>query len=179
MRRHIVAVGVAFLLTAPLSAQTDTVTSWPIGSRVRVWRSSDRSTVGYLKELHGNTLVIDAPGASRLQTRMLTDSTVRLEVSDGRRPSFRNVGVGALSVAALAVATVAVINWGTEYECTVGGCGDSKPPFKGAALVGAAVGAAAGLLVLEDRWRAVRIPGRVSFVPSTRHTAVTLSFAFR
>jgi hypothetical protein len=178
MRRHIVAVGVALLLTPPLSAQMDTVTSWPIGSRVRVWRSSDRSTVGYLKELHGDTLVIDAPGASRLQTRMLADSTVRLEVSDGRRPSLRNVGLGALGIAAIAVATTAVLDGAVE-TCTVAGCGDTKPPYKGIALVGAALGAAGGLLVLEDRWRAVRIPGRVSLVPSPRHTAVMLSFAFR
>jgi hypothetical protein len=179
MCRHIVAVGVALLVTPPLSAQMDTVTSWPIGSRVRVWRSSNRNIVGYLRALHGDTLVIVAPGALRLQTRMLTDSAVRLEVSDGRRPSLRNVGVGALSVAALAVATVAVLDAASEDDCTVGGCGDTKPPYRGIALVGAAVGAAAGLLVLEDRWRAVRIPGRVSFVPSTRQIAVTLSLAFR
>jgi hypothetical protein len=177
MRRHIVAVGVALLLTPPLSAQMDTVATWPLGSRVRVWRSSNRNLVGYLRELRGDTLVIVAPGASRLRTRMLTDSAVRLEVSDGRLPSLRNVGVGALAVAALAVATVAVFDG--EGDCTVGGCGDWKPPYKGIALVGAAVGAAAGALVLEDRWRTVRIPGRVSFVPSPRHTAIRLSFAFR
>lgn len=178
MYRHIVAAGVALLVTPPLSAQTDTVTSWPLGSRVRVWRSANRRTVGYLRELHGDTLVIVAPGASRLQTRMLVDSTVRLEVSDGRRPSLRNSALGALGVSAIAVAAAAVLDNAIE-TCTVAGCGDTKPPYKGIALVGAVIGAGAGFLVLEDRWRAVRIPGRVSLVPSTRHTAVTLSFAFR
>jgi hypothetical protein len=179
MRRHVVAVGVALLLTPSLSAQMDTVANWPIGARVRVWRSANRNIVGYLTQLRGDTLIIVAPGASRLQTKMLADSAVRLEVSEARRPTVKNVAVGALGVAALAVATVAVLEAASEDDCTVGGCGGRKPPYGGIALVGAAVGAAAGVLVLEDRWRAARIPGRVSLVPSTRYTTVTLSFAFR
>jgi hypothetical protein len=178
MRHHIIALGVALLLAPAVSAQTDSVTSWPLGSRVRVWRSSNRTMVGYLRELRGDTLVIVAPGAARSRTKILADSAIRLKVSEGRLPTVRNVAVGALGVAALAVVTVALLDRGAE-ACTVdGGCGWT-PPYGGIALVGAAVGAAAGMLVLEDRWRSVRIPGRMSLVPSMQRTTVRLSFAFR
>jgi hypothetical protein len=166
----------AIVITSPLSAQTDSVATWPIGSRVRAWTPFDRKFVGYLREVRGDTLIFVAPGASRVQKRVLVDSIARLEVSAGRVLSAYNVARGGLIGAGLSVGAVALLN--ARGSCTVdGGCWD--PPYGGIALVGAAVGAVAGVFVLKEHWRPVRIPGRVSFMQSPRGSAITVSFAFR
>ena len=181
MRRHILTVAIALGLAAQVGAQTDSLTTWPIDSRVRVWTAASRNLVGYLTDVRGDTLLIVAPGASGRQTRMLADSAARLEVSDGRVLSARNVAGGALGGGALAVATVAVLKALLDggASCTVGGTCIDDPDYGRVALFGGAVGAIVGALKLEDQWREVRIPGRVSFVPSPRHSALTLSFSFR
>jgi hypothetical protein len=171
----------AILVASPLPAQTDSVATWPIGSRVRVWTMSDRKFVGYLREVRGDTLLLIAPGASRVQRKMLADSTVRLEVSEGRSVSPWHVAAGAFGGAALAIGAVALFSQllSGEVACTTGGSCASGENYGDAALYGGAVGSVAGLFVLKEHWRSVRIPGRFGFVPSRRHAAITLSFAFR
>lgn len=181
MRLDIAAAALALMLAHQVAAQADSITTWPVGARVRVWTSSDRPLVGYLKEPRGDTLIVEAPGASRSQTKVLAESAIRLEVSDGRMISPRNVVGGAFGGAALSIAAVAVVAtiWNEEADCTVGGACITDPDYGDVALYGAAIGAVVGLLKLEDQWRRVRIPGRVGFGASPRHAAFTLSFAFR
>lgn len=174
MRRHIAVVGVALLLTPALSAQTDSVTTWPIGSRVRVWTASNRNVTGELTELRGDTLVII--GRGRSQAKLLADSTVRLDVSDGRRPSGKYIAGGAFAGAALGAVTIAGLE---AILCPPGECRVTTGHYARGALIGAVVGGVAGAIKRFDRWREVRVPGRVSLVPSARQTAVTLSFRFR
>ena len=182
MRIHIAAAAFVFLIAQHLSAQEDSIATWPVGARVRVWTSLDRNVVGYLREPRGDTLIIVAPGSSRAQMKMHADAAVRLEVSDGRVIRPRNVLGGALGGAALTVATVAllvaVLNDISECTAESVGC-DVDPDYGDVALVGGAVGAVVGALKLEDQWRRVRIPGRVSLGPNLGRTALTVSFAFR
>jgi hypothetical protein len=174
MRHHIAAVGVALLLTPALSAQMDSVTTWPIGSRVRVWTASNRNVTGELTELRGDTLVII--GRGRSQAKVLADSTVRLDVSDGRGPSDKYIVGGALAGAALGVGAMALLN---APACIPGECRGTTAHYAPGALIGAVVGGVAGAIKRFDRWKEVRVPGRVSLVPSARQTAVMLSFTFR
>jgi hypothetical protein len=181
MRCPIVVAALA-LLAGPLAAQSDSVATWPVGSRVRVWTSSDRALVGYLKEPRGDTLILEAPGSARSQTKLRARSVRRLEVSDGRAVSLRNVAVGTLGGALVSVGAVALFVHLLEgaSHCTVdGGCGEVEIDYGEVALFGGAIGALAGALKLEDRWRSVGVPGRIRVGTGSRHTAVTLSFAFR
>jgi hypothetical protein len=166
------------MLAAPLSAQTDSVARWPIGSRVRVWTSADHKFVGYLREIRGDTLLLVAPGASRVQRKTLADSVSRLEVSEGRTFSATNIALGALGGAAVTTGLVWLLSGG-DADCTVGGRCGPEVPYRDAALIGAAIGAVAGVFVLKEEWRGVRVPGRMSVVPRPGQTAVALSFNFR
>src|SRR5919108_2650925 len=103
------AVVAAVFITAPLSAQSDSIARWPLGSRVRVWTTLDRKFIGYLREVRGDTLFLVAPGASRVQRKILADSAERLEIREGRTFSARNIGLGALGGDALAAGAVALV----------------------------------------------------------------------
>jgi hypothetical protein len=171
-------VAAVFVIPPPMSAQTDSVATWPIGSRVRVWTAPDRKFVGYLREVRGDTLLLVAPGASRIQRKILADSAAMLEVSRGRTFSARNVALGALGGAAVTAGLGWLFSSLSEYDCTVGGGCDDDIDYRDAALIGAAIGAVAGVFVLKEEWRGIRVPGRVGVAPSPSQTTITLSFAF-
>lgn len=58
MRRHLVVAAIALVAAGPLSAQSDSPSTWPVGSRVRVSTQTTRKIVGKLSEVRGDTLVI-------------------------------------------------------------------------------------------------------------------------
>ena len=169
----------ALVASSPVSAQTDSVATWPIGSRVRVTTTPEQRFVGYLREVRGDTLLLVAPGASRVQRKVLADSALRLEVSEGRTFSARNIALGALGGAAVVTGLGWLLSSLSEADCTVGGSCDLDIDYRDAALIGGAIGAVVGVFVLKEEWRGVRVPGRVSVAPSLRHTTIALSFNFR
>ena len=172
-------VAAVLVTPSPLSAQTDSAATWPIGSRVRVSASAEHKFVGYLREVRGDTLLLVAPGASRLQRKIVVDPTMRLEVSEGRTFSARNIALGALGGAAITAGLARVLSGLSDADCTVGGGCAFDIDYRDAALIGGAIGAVAGVFVLKEHWRAMRIPDRVGLFPSPRQPAITLSFAFR
>jgi hypothetical protein len=178
MRGYIIVLAAA-LTTAPLAAQTDTLARWPVGSRVRVWTGPNRNVVGQLKEIRHDTLIIEMTGILTHEARIPTTWAVRIDVSDGQRLSPANIAKGALGGAALGALTTLVRDEALGDLCPLGECEERRADYKLAMILGAAVGAAAGATQLDDKWRAVGFPGRITIAPGARRTGIGLSIAFR
>lgn len=179
MHRHL-AVLMALLVSAPLvSAQSDSVVGWPVGSRVRVWTAAHRHVVGELSEVRGDTLIITKTGMSRHQWRLHADSTQRVEISRGQYVSAERVVGGALGGAAASLLMYVLMDNAIPDWCTGDGCSESDPDYFQTAAIGAAVGAALGAMRLADRWEDAPKPVRVSIAPTHRQARVALSLAFR
>jgi hypothetical protein len=172
---------VVALGAAKVGAQTPAPVSWPVGERVRVWTSAFHKVVGKLAEVRGDTLVVLRPGPffTTKESKVVADSAVRVDVSKGRRLSVAHAAIGALAGAGLAVVATGAVDHVVPDVCVLGACTESDPDVAGAALVGAALGAVAGALKLEDRWRELPMPGRVQIAPSASGASIALSFAFR
>ena len=178
MLRYIIVLA-AVLTTAPLSAQTDTLVEWPVGSRVRVWTTASRNVVGQLKEMRADTLVLEMTGLLTHKVKLLASSAVRVDVSDGQRLSPANIAKGALGGAALGVLTTLIRDEALGHVCPLGECEEPGADYRLAAVLGAAVGAAAGATNLADRWREVPVPGRLTIAPRARRTAIGVTLSFR
>lgn len=176
MRRFVIAVAVA-LTAAPLSAQTEPAEEWPIGSRVRVWTAANRNVVGQLKEIRSDTLIIEMTGILTHEARIPASWAVRVEVSDGQRLSLANIGDGALGGAALGALTTLVLDEALGDLCGDGECEERRADYQLAIILGAALGAVAGATRLEDKWREVGLPGRITIAPSAR--AAIIGFSLR
>ena len=177
MRRYVIAVA-AVLTAAPSSAQTDTAAGWPVGSRVRVWTTASRNVVGRLKELRSDTLIIEMTGILTHEARIPATRAVRVDVSDGQRLSPANIAGGALGGAALGALTTFVLDEALGDLCSDGECEERRADYKLAVILGAAVGAVAGATQLEDKWREVGLPGRITIAPSAGATMIGFSLTF-
>ncbi|HJU69277.1 MAG TPA: hypothetical protein VJ650_13635 [Gemmatimonadaceae bacterium] len=179
MRRIAHALAIALAMTSVAGAQADSVSQWPVGSRVRI-RTTKESVVGQLTELRGDTLVIRKEDALfRPWKRIHVDSALALAVSRGRYISGERVAGGALGGAAAMVLTYVLMDAVIPDMCTGDGCDDSGPGYVQAALLGGAVGALGAVVIPADRWEEVPKPLRVSLVPWREHTRLVLSFSFR
>jgi hypothetical protein len=178
MRRYVIALAAA-LTAAPLSAQTDTAEGWPVGSRVRVWTAANRNVVGQLKEIRSDTLIIEMTGILTHEARIPTTWAVRVDISEGQRLSLANVAEGALGGAALGALTTLVLDEALGDLCPRDECEGRSADYKLATILGAVVGAVAGATQLEDKWREVGFPGRITIEPGARRTGIGLSIAFR
>ena len=178
MLRYILVLAAALGWT-PLPAQIDTLAQWPVGSRVRVWTGTDRHVVGRLAEIRADTLIVEMSGILTLEAKILAKSAVRVDVSDGQRLSPANIARGALGGAVLGALTTFVRDEARGDMCLDGACEESGADYRLAISLGAVVGAVAGATQLEDKWRAVGFPGRITIAPSPRRTGIGLSIAFR
>jgi hypothetical protein len=178
---RLMLLAIVTLGVAKVGAQTPAPVSWPVGERVRVWTSPFQKVVGKLAEVRGDTLVVHRPGPffTTKASKVVADSAVRIDVSKGRRLSVAHAAIGALAGAGLAVVLTGAVDHAVGDFCMLGECSESDPDIAGAALLGAAMGAVAGALKLEDRWREFPVPGRVQIAPSARGASIGLSFAFR
>lgn len=181
MRTGILAVALALATVSVATAQSDTTVSWPVGSRVRVWTGNAGGVVGQLIDVRRDTLIIDdTPRASRRPyVRIPARSTIRIEVSDGRRLNARNIAWGTLSGAAAGLLATFVFVDVLVAEFCWADCGDPEPDYRTAALIGAGLGALIGAARRVDEWREVPVPARLIIAPSSRRTVIGLSLTFR
>lgn len=179
MRRLVAAFAIA-LAVAPVGAQTDSIAQWPVEARVRIRTTNNRTVIGQLTEVRGDTLIVRKEGALfRPWTKILADSAGHIEVSRSRYISAERVAWGALAGAAGMVLTYVVMDAVMPDVCVFGSCEDSSPDYVRAGALGAAAGALSGVLYLADRWEGVPKPLRVGFAPARGQARIALSFAFR
>ena len=181
MRRPILVMAVAVMTASAIGAQEEQSAGWPVGARVRVWTDTASTVVGQLIDVRNDTLIVDdKPQVSRRPyVRVPVSSTIRLEVSDGRHVSARNVAWGTLGGAAaglFAAGFVVDVLW--DEFCPVD-CGDPDPDYGRLTLIGAGLGALIGAARRVDDWREVRTPARPIIAPSSRGATVGISFSFR
>jgi hypothetical protein len=179
MRRHLAVVAVALVAASPVSAQADTASTWPIGSRVRVSTLATGKVVGKLSEVRGDTLVIrKGSGLIKFRRKVHADSTLSMEISRDRYVSGRRVAGGALAGAVGGVLLTMLLTEAVGDICVLGECSPPDPDYGRAAVIGLVGGAAAGAVSLVDRWEKVPSPVRVGFEPSRRQARVALTLAF-
>ena len=179
MRRHLAVAALALVVAGPLSAQSDTASTWPVGSRVRVSTQTTRKIVGKLSEVRGDTLVIrTGSGLIKFRRKVHVDSTLNVEISRGQYVSANRVAGGALAGAVGGVLLTMVLSEAMGDLCVLGECSSRDTDYGRAAVIGGVGGALAGAMSLADRWEQVRTPLRVSFQPGRQQARVALTFAF-
>lgn len=177
MRRHLAVAAVALLVAGPLRAQSDTASTWPVGSRVRVSTQTTRKVVGKLSEVRGDTLVIrTGSGLIRFRRKVHADSSLSIEISRERYVSARRIAGGALAGAIGGVLLSVVLDEAVGDICVFGECSTSDPDYARGALIGGVGGALAGAMSFADRWEKVPSPVRVSVEPGGRRAQLGLRF---
>jgi uncharacterized protein YcfJ len=163
-RMTIVVLLVGTLCSRPLGAQHREPPILAPGARVRVTLTAESGrkaerivTVGVLRALHGDTLVLRvATDSARAIPR---DSVRTLEVSAGTELSARNMAGGALAGALLG----ALVGLAPPYDkCEPNTfCLSDLDQYSNAAtgaLIGGLAGAFVGAAIRAERWQAVALP---------------------
>jgi hypothetical protein len=180
MRHRLCWLGVALIAASTASAQTDSAPHWPVATRVRVQTASNRTVVGQLAEVRGDTLVIQEEWALfGGRKRVPVESVRRIEISRDRYISAGRVVGGALGGAAAAVLTAFLVDAVMPDLCTGDGCEDTSPIQPDLIALGAVLGALGGVIDRADRWEQLPRPIRVNVAPERGEARLVLSFSFR
>ena len=179
MRHYIFWLGVALIATSAASAQTDSTPQWPVDSRVRVHTTNNRTVIGRLAEVRGDTLVIrDQWALFGGRKRVLAASVQRIDVSREQYISAGRAVGGAVAGAATMVAM------GYLYDAVLPdlcgqGCKETSPIQPDLIAMGALLGAMGGAMNMADRWEEIPRPVRVNVAPDRGEARIVLSFSFR
>lgn len=184
MRSTLLAWAAAFSVTGAVALRAQGSRPEVIGSRVRVTVAGDSVTparvlVGKLVAVGDSALLIQPlvirPPEIEMEERVPTSRIQRFEVSTGKdRRAGASFGalIGLMGGLALGLAL------GDDCSSSDFICFDRSETGAGGALIGAALGMWAGVIVGRgDRWVPAAVPSRMSVIP-TSGGGVTLAASF-